>query len=143
VKGQARAMATQSRNRQRIEFYAGRLAGAAKATQAATEALLASCEAGIEGTSNTPFNDPSNGATAAAAFRARHKSGGLSKIEADPELRTFVVARIHVMTFNEIAKEVAKAFPPKRRVALSSVHRWRQSYGQFLPVQSAKIGSDR
>jgi hypothetical protein len=38
-----------------------------------------------------------------ATIRSRHKMGALSKIKADPELRAFVVARIHAMTFAELA----------------------------------------
>ncbi|MFV0408973.1 MAG: hypothetical protein ACK5LJ_04500 [Paracoccus sp. (in: a-proteobacteria)] len=46
------------------------------------------------------------------------------KIQSDPELQTFIAARIDRMTFTEIAAEVARQFPPARRVGKTAIHDW-------------------
>lgn len=55
-----------------------------------------------------------------------HRRGRLAKIEADPELRAFVEARLSSQTFAEIEAQVAAHFPPDRRASLSAIHRWWQ-----------------
>ena len=70
--------------------------------------------------------------------RATHKRGGLSKVEADPELRAFILARIDTLTFEDIVAELKAAFPPDRHVARSSVHRWWLKTGRFLPQERAQ-----
>ncbi|MCB6179650.1 hypothetical protein LHP98_16125 [Rhodobacter sp. Har01] len=55
----------------------------------------------------------------AATWRAQHRRGTLSKLETDPDLRAFVLARIDRLTFEETAPEVAAAFPPDRRTGVS------------------------
>mgnify|MGYP001189147548 CR=1 FL=1 len=86
-----------------------------------------------------------------AMHRATHKRGGLSKVEADPELRAFILARIDTLTFDAIVAELKAAFPPERHVARSSVHGWWLNTGRFLPpsqaqaeaAQSTNISSNR
>ncbi|MEO8531357.1 MAG: hypothetical protein ABI459_09035 [Deltaproteobacteria bacterium] len=53
-----------------------------------------------------------------------HTPGGKSKLDTDSELRAFVNARMASMTFAEITAAVAANFPPERRVAMSSIHRY-------------------
>lgn len=59
-----------------------------------------------------------------AAHRRAHRTGHPAKLAADSELRSFVTARLDTLTFDQIADEVAKHFPPERRVSRSSIHRW-------------------
>lgn len=132
-------MAKGPSNRQRIEYYARQVAEAARATEVAAKGLIATIETGIKAPSNAPLTPPLTDQVNVATHRSRHLMGVPSKIEADPELRAFIVARIHSLTFTEIAAQVAEAFPPSRRVAMSSVHRWWQKTGQFLPAQSTNI----
>ena len=44
------------------------------------------------------------------------------KIDDDPELRAFIVARIKTATLTALEREVAKAFPPDRRIGKSAIH---------------------
>lgn len=74
----------------------------------------------------------------AADWRAQHRRGTLSKLETDPELRTFVLARIDCLTFEEIASEVAAAFPPERRTSRSALHRWWHRWGRPAATSIAK-----
>ena len=84
---------------------------------------------------NAPLNPPSNPAETLAEHRRNHRSGRPGKIDADPELRAFILARIDTLTFAEIVTEVAANFPPDRRVSHSSLHRWWQKHrGQLLAV---------
>lgn len=48
----------------------------------------------------------------------------LSKIEMDSELRAFVDARIDRLTLQQIASDVADAFPSDRQVSVSALNRW-------------------
>lgn len=48
----------------------------------------------------------------------------LSKIEMDSELRAFVDARIDRLTLQQIASDIADAFPPDRHVSVSTLNRW-------------------
>jgi len=56
--------------------------------------------------------------------RAAHRIGQPSKIERDPELAAFVLARVDRLTFKALAAEVAAAFPCERHVSVSGLHRW-------------------
>lgn len=56
--------------------------------------------------------------------RRLHKPGRPAKIDADPELRLFLQARIDRMTFEEMAADVTAHFPKDRRVAKSAIHSW-------------------
>ena len=59
-----------------------------------------------------------------AEHRRRHRPGFVSKIDADPELRAFIEARIDTMTFAALEEAVAASFPPERRVRKSATHQW-------------------
>lgn len=56
--------------------------------------------------------------------RREHRPGRPAKLDTDAELRSFVLARIDRMTFEEIAAEIAVEFPVKRRLAKSAIHTW-------------------
>ena len=100
---------------------------AAEAAQAAAKAATA-LGAALEALSTAlpaPLEGPSSGPRAPAARHiAEHRRGVIGKIEADEELRRFVMARIDCETFAEIERSVARNFPPERRVSDSSIARW-------------------
>ena len=56
--------------------------------------------------------------------RRPHRPGAQAKLDADPELQAFVLARLDRLTFKNIAAEVAQCFPPERRVRSSAIHAW-------------------
>lgn len=56
--------------------------------------------------------------------RREHRPGKPRKIDADPELQTFIRARIDRLTYEEIQAEVEAHFPPARRVRRSAIHTW-------------------
>lgn len=55
---------------------------------------------------------------------ALHRPGTRCKIDRDPELEAFVRARLDRMTLVAIVAEIARCFPPDRRVSESSMQRW-------------------
>jgi hypothetical protein len=67
-----------------------------------------------------------------AAWRASHRPGTPSRIETDPELRAFVLARIDRLTFDAVVSEIAAHFPPERRTSRSALHRWWHRHGKRL-----------
>lgn len=56
--------------------------------------------------------------------RRAHRPGVQRRIDTEPELETFIRARVDRMTFAELAAEVANVFPPNRRVGRSAIHDW-------------------
>ncbi|TDL83898.1 hypothetical protein [Meridianimarinicoccus aquatilis] len=58
--------------------------------------------------------------------RRLHKSGRAAKLDTDPELRSFVLARIDRLTYEELEAEIAGLFPVERRLKKSSIHSWWQ-----------------
>ena len=56
--------------------------------------------------------------------RRLRRSGVPAKLDVDPELAAFVIARLDRLTFTSIADEVAEYFPPERRVRHSAIHAW-------------------
>lgn len=99
---------------------------AVRAELAAATALApaeATLERIVHAALNTPFPTPTE-ATAEAKHRREHRMGRVPRIDADPELRTFVAARVDRRTFQEMADAVAAAFPPERRAGRSAIHAW-------------------
>ena len=81
-----------------------------------------------------PVKPALNAAEALVEHRRHHRSGNPPKIDSDPELRAFILARIDRMIFADIVTEVAANFPPERRVSPSGVHRWWQKHrANLLP----------
>ncbi len=61
--------------------------------------------------------------------RRQHRSGRAPKIENDPELRAFILARIDRLTFPQIADDVAEHFEESRRVRKTAIWDWyRKTY---------------
>lgn len=56
--------------------------------------------------------------------RLRGGRGQPFKIDTDPELKAFVMARIFERTYQQIAQDIASEFPPDRHVSRSSIARW-------------------
>ena len=63
-----------------------------------------------------------------AAHRRAHRTGRPAKIEADTDLRDFIIARIDTHTFDDLTSQIAVTFPPNRRVSRSRLHRWWQKW---------------
>lgn len=103
-----------------------RIVGRLRGKLADLDRDLAAIEQGVNGGFNAPLN-----ADVKAAHRAAHKPGVPPKIEADPELKAYIQARLDTMTFDDIVAAVKAAFPPERHVSRSSLHRWWQKIGRF------------
>ena len=56
--------------------------------------------------------------------RKEHRMGPVPKIDRDPELRAFILARIDRMTYVQVANEVAEYFPEQRRVGKTTIYDW-------------------
>ncbi len=103
------------------EMQAGREA-LDRAATALEQALQAHMQAGVNVLPISPV--------LVAEHRRQHRSGRAPKIPNDPELQTFIAARIDRMTFAEIASDVLQHFPPSRCVGKSAVWEWwRKSQG--------------
>ena len=50
--------------------------------------------------------------------------GAPSRVDQDPELRAFILARITLMTYKKVVADAAEHFPPERRTNVSSLLRW-------------------
>lgn len=61
---------------------------------------------------------------AATDHLREHKKGYPAKVDTDPELRAFILARLDRMTFEQLAAAVAANFAPERQISKSSIHRW-------------------
>jgi len=59
-------------------------------------------------------------------MRQERRAGVAPRIDGDPELEAFIRARIDHMSFARLARAVADAFPPERRVHPATIHRWWQ-----------------
>ena len=62
-------------------------------------------------------------------------------MEADPEVKAFILARLDTHTFDDIVADLKAAFPPERHVSRSSLHRWWVKIGRFLPREQAQTGA--
>ena len=109
-----------------------RLASALAELIALEAELRDSLAKGLETPVKHPFNAPLTRDEILAARRRAHKSGTPPKIESDPELQAFILARVDTQTFKDTVAQVAAAFPPERRVAVSSVDRWWRRTGKAL-----------
>ena len=110
------------------------LARDALAGLGAARTALNSLSTALQRDAKSRFEAPLN----AADWRAQHRRGLLSKLETDPELRAFVLARIDRLTFDQVVAEVAANFPPGRRTSRSALHRWWHRRGKFAAAAIAK-----
>ena len=98
--------------------------------------MLASIATGFEDSLERPvqqpLNTPQTRAEILAAHRRAHVPGIPPKIDSDPELRAFIIARIATMKFTEIEAEVRANFPPDRHTSKSALSRWWIREGQFI-----------
>ena len=58
------------------------------------------------------------------AHRRAHRPVRPSKIDGDPELRAFILARIDRITFIDLAEAIRASFPPGRRVQKTALNDW-------------------
>ena len=86
---------------------------------------------GLEGALKGDVKAPLNGSVK-AAHRAAHKPGVPSKIEADPEVKAFIQARIETLTFDDMFEAVKANFPPERQISRSSLRRWWKRNNRFI-----------
>lgn len=101
-----------------------------RASNAAQQRAIEGLHRAIEDVVNTTVNEPSIDLPPVTQHRREHRSGRPAKIDADPELRAFIIARIERMTFPEIAQAVASQFPAERRVGKSAIYDWWKRSGR-------------
>ncbi|WP_139663160.1 hypothetical protein [Phaeobacter sp. B1627] len=95
-----------------------------KAIEAMAHVALSHLTCALEAAPEAHVEDPSKGPFRAEYHRRLHRPGRPRRIDADPELRAFVLNRIDVMTFEELAAAIADGFPPGRKVGKSAIHDW-------------------
>jgi len=78
----------------------------------------------LEGAVEHPVRARVQDADPTAEHRRQHRPGFPARIDADPELSVFILARIDTMTFHQLQDTVAAAFPPHRRIRKTAIHRW-------------------
>ena len=91
-------------------------------------------------TLETAFNQALNGPSQPSEAVLR-KSEIRSRIEADEELRAFILARITALTFDRVLTEVAAHFPSDRRPSRSALHRWWHRHGRRSSVPQPAVTS--
>jgi hypothetical protein len=99
--------------------------------RAANARAIRTLEAAFNQLINGPLNAPST-----PAESTERRTEIRSRIEADDELRTFILARIRTLTFDQVLAEVAAHFPPNRHPSRSALHRWWHRYGKTRPDPS-------
>ena len=81
-------------------------------------------EGRCEGRVEYPVQPPLETAARLSAVEAKHRSGRPAKIDADPELRAFILARIDRLTVPQLEDAVAEALPEARRVRKTAINDW-------------------
>ena len=84
-------------------------------------------EAAVASPAEYPLQGPMEDLPEACDHRRAHRPRRPrrpAKLDADVELRAFILARIDALTFPQLEEEVAKAFPPARRIGKSAIHAW-------------------
>ncbi|MGB3409146.1 MAG: hypothetical protein WBA67_16815 [Jannaschia sp.] len=107
----------------RLDAATRELAAAREAIAAAND-MVQGCSKGSLKASSKGLRTSPEPVTSLAEHRRLRRSGVPSKIDTDPELRAFVLARIDTATYQALAEEIAEAFPEDRRVHRSAVCRW-------------------
>lgn len=107
---------------------------------AAVQAAITRTIRTLESALNGELNGPSKGLLQAGKAAGR-RAAIRSRIEADDDLRTFILGRITTLTFDKVLAEVAAHFPPDRRPSRSALHRWWHRHGKHrADDQPAIIG---
>lgn len=104
-----------------------RITLAMRATEAAFLELQHRLSTGVEDTVQAPIQPLPLPTVPASEHRREHRPGRPRIIPTDPALQAFVTARPDRMTFDAIAADVARHFPPERRVGKSAIHASYQS----------------
>ena len=110
------------------------------ATSCMLDRVATSLEGDVERPVKQPLNTLQTRAEILAARRRAHLSGSPSKIDTDPELRAFIIARMDTMKFTQIEAEVRANFPPDRHTSKSALSRWWIREGQHLTSQPQDKG---
>lgn len=106
--------------------------------QAAMTRAGAALDAALASLASRAPSDLPPDAFPATEHRRAHRPGRVPKLDADPELRAFVLARIDRMTYDEIARSVAVEYPVQRRVSRSTIHEWwRKNRARYAPSDTA------
>ena len=102
-----------------------------KASHAAQARAISRLEMALEATVQQALNGMPSCDVPVSDHRRAHRPGKARTITADPELQTFIRARIDRLIYVQIAAEVAAHFPPARRVGKSAIQDWwkRESSG--------------
>lgn len=95
-----------------------------KASQAAQMRAINRLEIALEQSLQDGLQGVLESTVPVTEHRRQHRSGTPPRIDSDPELQTFILARIERLTFAQIASEVAQHFPTARRVGKSAIHHW-------------------
>lgn len=103
-----------------------------RAAQAAQARAIAALEALLEARRQQSLNTLPEFTAPLSQHRREHKSGCASKINEDPDLRAFIMARIEYLTFQQVTDAVRSNFSQERRVGRSSIHRWWHLHGKRL-----------
>jgi hypothetical protein len=93
--------------------------------RAANARTIRTVEAAFNQSINGSLNAPSN-----PVEGTERRTEIRSRIESDEELRTFILARIRTLTFDQVLAEVAANFGPERHLSRSALHRWWHRYGK-------------
>ncbi len=97
-----------------------------RAGPAAQGRAIAALEIALETSLQDGLNAMPNPSAPASEHRRAHRPGSPPKIAGDPEGQAFIAARIGGLTLHQIAAEIARHFPPERRVHAATIHRWWQ-----------------
>lgn len=100
------------------------LARAARLAETTLAVVAARAEQALSTGVEHPVQEPVTDLPPACAHRRNHRPGRPARIDADPELRAFILARIDRLTFVQLEEDVATAFPAPRRVGKSAIHAW-------------------
>lgn len=95
-----------------------------RASIEAAECALRAVEAAQKGLSNGGLKTFPDCLAPPSEHRAAHRPSRPPKIDTDPDLRTFILARIDRLTFHQVADAVAENFPPERRVGKTAIYDW-------------------
>ncbi len=86
----------------------------------------------IAKTVGSTFEAPSKCDLPTSKHRAERRRGRVSKIDTDPQLRSFILDRMDKMTYAAMEREITAAFPADRRVKRSAIHTWWQGQLETL-----------